>query len=229
LTSPLLNVKGTRDPVYLVFRPSLPHPVLPCPSFLSIEFHSHLPQNQNMLRDSGGLSLCLSHCATDFRLPFAREWGLVSVRNICEARTRSNNKNFYNHFRYLISTTLYPIACTRAYITILSPLKSSFQCSEALKFTLSITITHPYTTGQQTEPRLYIRTTAPQGSAGRVPRVPRDQGADGPPDGEDICDILSTDSSLCCYYCLFCSSWYCFWYCCCSRFSLERRISIPGI
>ena len=50
--------------------------------FLSLSltlFHS-----QDTLRLSGGLSLCLSHCATDFRLPFAREWGLFCVRNICE-------------------------------------------------------------------------------------------------------------------------------------------------
>ena len=40
--------------------------------------------SQDTLRLSGGLSLCLSHCATDFRLPFAREWGLFCVRNICE-------------------------------------------------------------------------------------------------------------------------------------------------
>eukprot|EP01038_Epipyxis_sp_PR26KG_P004755 gene4755-6667_t len=39
---------------------------------------------QDTLRTIGGLAVVLSHCATDFQNPIAREWALLCVRNACE-------------------------------------------------------------------------------------------------------------------------------------------------
>ncbi len=39
--------------------------------------------SQNLLRECGGLAVVLSHCATDFANPLAREWALLCTRNAC--------------------------------------------------------------------------------------------------------------------------------------------------
>lgn len=50
-----------------------------------------------MLRECGGLAEVLSHCATDFENPLAREWALLCVRNACEGNEA--NQHFIEELR----------------------------------------------------------------------------------------------------------------------------------
>ncbi len=44
------------------------------------------PYAQEKARIGGTIPLVLSYCATDPRNPMLREWGLMTIRNLCEVR-----------------------------------------------------------------------------------------------------------------------------------------------
>lgn len=52
---------------------------------------------QDTLRESGGLAVVLSHCATDFSNPLAREWALLCTRNAAEGNIA--NQDFIDSLR----------------------------------------------------------------------------------------------------------------------------------
>jgi hypothetical protein len=45
--------------------------------------HSHR-ENQDLIRQHGGIPLILNHCAVDYENPYLREWSVLCLRNVCE-------------------------------------------------------------------------------------------------------------------------------------------------